>query len=95
MANYSYTIPDKQEFLKQYSEYVVEKVNDTFQAAKIMKSYKDKLEVLKSGRKFLIDYLEWGLACGKKLDMEGVIKKAYDETLKAYDERALDILSTM
>lgn len=94
MATINYTVPNKPEFLRQYSEHVNEKVHDAFISAMIMRSYRDKLEILNSGREILIDYLEWSLALGKKLGIEEVAKKYYDKALKEYDEKALDILST-
>ena len=89
---YEYKIPDFVEFYKQYSEFVAEEVKQSLVRATEALTMIDKMTELGKGRNLLKNYLSVGIAGSKKIGQYESAFTTARETLKAYDEKAVEIL---
>lgn len=87
-----YKIPNYVEFYKQYSEFVMEEVEQSLIRAMEALTMIDKMTELGKGRNLLRNYLLAGMATAKKIGQYETVFATARETLKAYDEKAVEIL---
>lgn len=89
---YEYKIPNYVEFYKQYSEFVMEEVKQSLIRATEALTMIDKMTELGKGRNLLKNYLSAGIIASKKIGQYESTFATARETLKAYDEKAVEIL---